>query len=60
MKEEDTGWLGAFCMNELKKNVNKTLVGNLRECDHLEGLELDGWIVLKWISKEQDGVCELD
>jgi hypothetical protein len=31
MKEGDTGWLGAFCMNELKRNVNKTLVENLRE-----------------------------
>jgi len=31
MEEDDTGWLGAFCMNELKRNVNKTSVGNLRE-----------------------------
>jgi hypothetical protein len=31
MKEDDTRWLGAFGMNELKRNVNKTLVGNLKE-----------------------------
>jgi hypothetical protein len=31
------------------------LVGSLRERDHLKGLGVDGRIVLKCISKKQDG-----
>jgi len=29
--------------------------GNLRERDHLEDLNVDRWIILKWIFKKKDG-----
>ena len=32
--------------------------GNLKERDLLKDLAVNGWAVLKWILKEQDGMCE--
>ena len=29
--------------------------GHLKERDHLGGLDVDGWILLKWILKKYDG-----
>jgi hypothetical protein len=36
---------------EDKRGVNRVLVGDLRERDHLEDLDLDGRIILKFILK---------
>jgi hypothetical protein len=33
----------------------KVLVGNPRERDHLEGLDVDGRIILKWIFRKWNG-----
>jgi hypothetical protein len=34
--------------------------GNLKEGDHLEGLDIDGRVLLKWILKKYEGWHGLD
>ena len=36
--------------------VQKVLVGNLRERDHLIDQDVDGSIILKWIFRKWEGV----
>jgi hypothetical protein len=38
-----------------RRGAYRILVGNLRERDHLEDIDVDGQIILKWIFKKQDG-----
>jgi len=35
-----------------RKVVYRVLVGNLRERDHLGDLDIDGWIILRWIFRK--------
>ena len=34
--------------------------GNVRERDHLEYVDVDKWIILKWLFKKLDGGLKLD
>jgi hypothetical protein len=38
-----------------ERYINRVFVGDLREGDHLEDLDVDGRIILKWIFKKWDG-----
>ena len=39
------------------RGVHKVLVGNLRERDHWGGPDADGWIILRWIFRNWEGVA---
>jgi hypothetical protein len=41
-------WVGHVLLAWEKRNIYRVLMGNLRE-DHIEDLEVDGRIRLKWI-----------
>ena len=43
-------WIGAC----------RVLVGDLRERDQVEDLDVDGRVISKWIFKRWDGGCGLD
>jgi hypothetical protein len=48
-------WMGGLCNSgfvEEKGNAHGDLMENLKERDHLEDIEVDGSIVLKWILKK--------
>jgi hypothetical protein len=45
---------------EERRDVNRVLVGNLRERDHFENLGVDGEIVFKSILNKLDGTSGLD
>ena len=45
---------------EERRDVNRVLVGNLRERDHFENLGVDGEVVFKSILNKQDGMSGLD
>jgi len=38
-----------------ERYINRVVVGDLREGDHLEDLGVDGRIILKWIFEKWDG-----
>jgi hypothetical protein len=43
-----------------RRGAYMVLVGNLREKDHLEDVDLDGMMTLSWIYKQWDGWRGLD
>jgi hypothetical protein len=46
------GWAGHVARMEERKVSCRILVGNVKKTDHLEGQDLDGRIILKWILKK--------
>jgi len=44
----------AFSRHGDKRGVHKALLGIPEETSHLEGLELDGSVILKWSLKNWD------
>jgi len=57
MKDE-TG--RACSMHGKKKSANRVLVGSLKEIELLQNLNIDGRIILKLISKKEDGIMDQD
>ena len=41
-----------------RRGAFKVVVGKLSERDHLEDLDLDGMLILKWILRKSDGGVE--
>jgi hypothetical protein len=55
MKNEIGGACSTYARDE--RYIQDFWWGNLNERDHLEDLRIDGWMILKLIFKERNGVC---
>jgi hypothetical protein len=51
--------MGGEC-STYRRGAYVVLVGNLRERDHLEDVDLNGKVILRWIFKQSDGGHGLD
>jgi len=53
-------WAGHVARMGEEKGCTGSCWGNRREGDHWGDLGVDGWIMLRWLSRRWDVVCELD
>ena len=45
-------WAGLVEHKRDKRNLCEVLCENLEKRDHLEELDIDGWILLKWVLRK--------
>jgi hypothetical protein len=59
IKSRRTRWAGHVARMERGETHTGLWWGSPRERDHVEGLGVDGWIILKWFFKKWVGVMNL-
>jgi hypothetical protein len=42
-----------------KRNAYRFMIGNMKERDHLGDFGINGWIILKWSSRNRLSLCQL-